>query len=295
MGQSEQDIQRPGLFSLLNILSLDVAAGAFAWAWMLNGFRFVGMPPFYFVILPLAVWVIYTADHLLDAYRLKESAHTPRHRFHYRYFKPILAVWILGMGACLVLSFLNLPKEGIYLGLLLGGLTLLHLALVRWMGRKVSPFVLKEFAIAAIYTAGIWGLPYWLYDLGTLAQHLEILQFFLLALVNLLLFSIYEYEVDEQDGHGSFVRGIGKIKARTLIAILLLTVLVLAGVVAYEVQNDWLPWDYMIEFVISVMALIFGAMLIFPTWFGKAERYRLIGDGIYLLPLWIGLYLNFLV
>ncbi|MEZ5145535.1 MAG: hypothetical protein R2759_00215 [Bacteroidales bacterium] len=41
----------------------------------------------YWFILPIAVWVVYTSDHLVDAYRLKEKAHTPRHLFHHQNFQ----------------------------------------------------------------------------------------------------------------------------------------------------------------------------------------------------------------
>jgi len=44
------------------------------------------------ISLGLTVWIIYTADHLLDAKKFKNKMRlTERHRFHQRHFKVITA------------------------------------------------------------------------------------------------------------------------------------------------------------------------------------------------------------
>ncbi|MEM6805500.1 MAG: prenyltransferase, partial [Bacteroidota bacterium] len=95
------------LFHLGRILSLDVVGGALASTYMAVIYLGVKMPHIFWFALALSVWVIYTADHLLDAYRLKEKAHTERHLFHHYHFQSISTVFILGLLICLfVLPFL---------------------------------------------------------------------------------------------------------------------------------------------------------------------------------------------
>src|SRR5277367_4160689 len=84
-------------FRIINILSLDIAVGA-----MIGALFFARM--FDVVILSqglfslgLTVWIIYTADHLLDAKKIKQSASTDRHRFHQRHFKALLTVMIIAI------------------------------------------------------------------------------------------------------------------------------------------------------------------------------------------------------
>ncbi|MCB0805276.1 MAG: hypothetical protein KDC05_05710, partial [Bacteroidales bacterium] len=71
----------------INNLSIDVVIGALMSS--LFASRITGVQPeiSFWVIFVLAVWVVYSADHLVDALRLKNHAHTHRHRFHFRHFR----------------------------------------------------------------------------------------------------------------------------------------------------------------------------------------------------------------
>ena len=70
------------ILRMFNMLSIDVAIGA-----LFSGYFVKIILPFqihwsYWCILPLSVWIVYTADHLVDALRLKKKSHTKRHLFH---------------------------------------------------------------------------------------------------------------------------------------------------------------------------------------------------------------------
>jgi hypothetical protein len=270
-----------GWYVRLRLLSLDVMAGALGAGWMVTEWLGQEMSWAFYVVLPLAVWLIYTLDHLLDARRLKEKASTPRHQFHYRYFKPLaVAVVLLGL-LCLGLALRYLGQTGVYFGLGMGGLVLLHLLLVKVVGDKTSPWLIKESGVAMVYAAGVWGLPA-LESEAWMRPELWVAfgQFFLLALVNLLEFSLYERAIDEADGHSSFVRAIGERGTRRLIYGLL--VLFVAGMIWFVVGGNegWI----LLQVVLGLMAMVLLALVSVPHWFGKAERYRSWGDGAFLLP-----------
>ena len=84
------------LYKYLQILSIDVCLGACISCWMIAHYLEVSLSFWTYAVLACTVWLIYTADHLLDAYKiskqLKEKATTDRHIFHQHYFKPIVGV-----------------------------------------------------------------------------------------------------------------------------------------------------------------------------------------------------------
>lgn len=269
-------------FGWLRILSIDVVLGGVASGGMVARLTGVEMPVSWWLALPASIWVIYTADHLLDAWRLKDNAHTPRHLFHYRHFKSVFPVWLLLAGCCIFWVPFIVPVEILFLGLGMGILVLIHLVLVRIIGGRVSWLFHKELGVGIIYTGGVWGGPMVMYP-ETMPSGIWIMlgQFFALALMNLLIFSLYEVEIDEADGHTSFVRAIGRRNTRHLI--LTLAMVVLVGVV--------LVWDLHASTVLAVEA-VYGLMLMvlcliafLPGWFQDNEKYRIWGDGVFLFPL----------
>ena len=67
-------------YRLINILSIDVVAGAVCSALFFARLLQVSLLPYGIISLALTVWIIYTADHLLDAKRVEGVATTRRCR-----------------------------------------------------------------------------------------------------------------------------------------------------------------------------------------------------------------------
>lgn len=271
--------QRPRFYTLLQILSIDVALGALGSGILAVGVTGAQLRWAWYLILPLSVWVMYTMDHLMDAHRLKATAHTPRHLFHHHHFKPIaITATVLGITA-FVLAWIYLSYWGILFGLVMGALTALHLLLVRLAGSRVKPWLLKELGVAGIYTLGIWGLPLiraqaW----DDPAVICVMTQFFLLAFVNLLEFSLFERATDAADGHTSFVLAIGESHAKKIITFLLTLVAFVAGLT--------LPAGIqpLAQIILMLMVLTLAMLVTRPLWFMQNERYRAWGDAAFLLP-----------
>lgn len=271
-----------GWYATARLLSLDVVAGAVGCGCMVAGYLEVAMHWSWYVVLPLAVWAVYTADHLLDAAKLGEEASTQRHRFHHRFRKPLaILAGLSALGAVgLALAFLGV--EGLLFGAGMGLLVVLHLTLVRIVGGRTSPFLLKELGVAVIYAAGIWGLPMWLSGkAGTREALLPAIQFMLLALVNLIEFSLYEYKTDTADGQTSFVRAVGPRLGIRFIRLVLATAAGLGVFLLSEVDGVAV---LRVEFIYLVMTLILAALVFKPLWFAVNERYRTWGDAAFLLP-----------
>src|SRR5690606_1037114 len=79
-------------YRLLNSLSIDVAAGAVICALFLAEIlrSRPGTPAL--IMLGLTVWIIYSADHLLDARRIEREAVTHRHSFYQRHFQVMVTI-----------------------------------------------------------------------------------------------------------------------------------------------------------------------------------------------------------
>lgn len=301
-------------YAQLRLLSIDVALGALSGGVLASAFLGVRMPAGWYVILPLSVWVVYTWDHLLDAYRLGATASTPRHQFHYRHFRSLLVATGLGALLAVALAAWTLGRSGLAFGLAMGAFSLIHFLVVRAVGSRTSPWLVKELGVAIVYCVGIWGLPA-LHSGEPFGPSLWFAfgQFFLLAVVNLLEFSLFERRVDEADGHSSFVRAVGERSARRIVALLLLATLglgaaqlltasVSTGVAQLLPGSDGtgvaqllsVPGDFgsasvqmasiALQATYLPMAGILAALLLRPAIFARNERYRAWGDGAFLLP-----------
>jgi hypothetical protein len=251
-----------------NLLSFDVAAGAVCSALFFARLLKSHIQVITLIVLFLVVWMIYTVDHLLDAQRLPYPASSERHRFHQRHKRPLLVVLILAFVVTLVLvGFLDtrILKHGLYLGTVVMVYLVLHRALA-WT---------KELWIAVLYTAGV------LLPLGTTSPPLPpwpwviITQFGLVAFLNLLVFSWFDYDNDKREGSFSFVTITGKLLATRGIVAIAAVVLILS----------LFTEDGLASAILVVMVLAHLIMFLKPEYFTKNDLYRLIGDAVFFLPL----------
>ena len=136
------------IYRLLNYLSLDVACGAVVCATFFARILNVQLRLQGLASLGLTVWIIYTADHLLDAHRLKHEAASQRHRFHQRNFRMLLVIMVVAILVNLLLIlFVRQPILNWGIGLLL--IIMLYLALQQ----NLRAF--KELVVALLYVAGV--------------------------------------------------------------------------------------------------------------------------------------------
>jgi hypothetical protein len=133
-----------------NLLSLDAPAVAVLWqALFVRCFR-ARFDLLAAVLLPLTVWLIYSADRVFDAW--SNSRSLPRHEFHGQHWRAILAAWIVAFAAAGWLAWKRLPDALFMRGLALLAVIAIYFALVHLSPRRRWP---KEFAVAILFTAGV--------------------------------------------------------------------------------------------------------------------------------------------
>ncbi len=293
------------LYRYLNILSLDVALGAWASGNMAVILLDVKMPFAWQWSLPLSVWVIYTADHLLDAYNLKEKAETTRHYFHVQYFYKILSVWLAGLAICaLILPFL-LPFHLVLAGVGLGAISLIYFAVIHFIRNTHSVLFLKEWGVGSIYTAGVWGTPFIMkyvgYGKSLPGSYLSIQQalmdwipdillmfvcFYLNVMLSVLLFSIWGIESDIRQEQSSWVLSLGKRKS-TFAVKTLMGISVFIGLWLVFTLSAAYPERICAAIILTAMSFSHILLWVYSSKLQDNESYRLLGEAVFFLPLFI--------
>lgn len=193
--------QQANFLAILSWLSLDVVVGAMATLYFFQELLHVHLAWPAYGLLALAVWTIYTGDHLLDA-RKSKAPLSPRRTFHLQY-QGLLAVAIglacIG-GGWAAWTWFGWGKE-LQLTLILAA----SMGGCRWAIQKMGPVWMKEVSIALFYIIGCLWLPLLRAapeDLSGVGLILVPL-FFLLALLNLLMLSFLDREEDRDLGFSS--------------------------------------------------------------------------------------------
>ncbi len=295
----------PKVLVALNLLSLDVALGAWACGNMAGIALRVRMPWLWQVALPISAWIVYTADHLMDAYLLGKSARTPRHSFHVQYFRTIVALWGgLSIISALIFPFM-LPLEIVFAGVLLGMFSLIHFGFVYWVRESNSIFFLKEWGVGCIYTLGIWLPPlavkYVSYpgffppryttihqlfaDVGIEVTGI-ILVFHLNVMFSVLMFSFWDIEKDKIQKQSSWIQALGRIRSHSFLDLWVILAFALSIIIWYcgDFQNKE---SRTVAGVLVYMSFVHAFLWRLTSSIKKTEWIRLIGEGVFFIPLYI--------
>jgi 4-hydroxybenzoate polyprenyltransferase len=257
------------IFRYINALSIDVSIGAVCSALFFAEYFHVHILLVGIASLGLTVWIIYSADHLLDAKRIQHPASTFRHRLYQDNFSTLLVVTTV---ACLIDSVLIFfIRRPVFVGgIILIGMVILYLTLNRWW--KIP----KEIIIALLYVCGVllpsvavtpMQIEYWPITLIT--------QFFFTALLNLFIFAWYDRHHDTADQLSSFVLKFGEPKSKFIISALFGMNLLLTIFSGFERGS----------ILVLAMNVILLVLYLKSDFFIKDERFRFIGDVVFILPI----------
>ncbi|MCF8348550.1 MAG: hypothetical protein K9G61_07020 [Bacteroidales bacterium] len=262
-------------------LSLDVILGVGCMGIFAAHLLESTVPQNWLLLLLMAAWVMYTADHLVDAQKRKSLAVNPRHVFHYQYRKQLTLILVLVSLVVLITSLLSFSAKTLVtaMGILL--VVGVYFSLLRWLPEKQKKFIPKELIIALIYVSGIWFIPL-LFSTKTNTGHIVLILFIILLVwIETTIASWYEYKTDVTDGHHSFTTVFGKERTRRILkrlVLLTISLLIISGLFFTEVSCR-------ISFLLLLIVASGLLLLMFkPGYFEKNERYRLMGESLFYLP-----------
>lgn len=255
-------------YKTLQHLSIDIVIGAVVLLHFFSKPFEVDLDWTMYLVLGITVWLIYTADHLQDATRVMDSTRA-RYTFHLKY-KALLIVAGSLMTIVATISLFFLPQEVLLLGSLLFGLCVFYLI----FQSKLAPKGMKELYVSAIYALGILLAPISLS--GSFLIHPFVI-LIILAFANLIIFSWFELEDDRKDSILSIATVLGK-KGTEKLILIVASVGLSVGVAGIEHAPN-----HSLYFIAAL--ILYAILLLNPQWSKKNERYRLIGDGAFVLPI----------
>ncbi len=258
---------------LLNNLSLDVVGGAIASSIFFSTVFQTPISILVLTLLGLSVWIIYTVDHLLDVKNSNPFIISDRHIFHQRNSKSIK----LGLATALILaSFLvfQLPNTITYAGVVLATIIAAYIFFNKRLGAS------KELVAALFYCAGVC-LPALVFveTQLPLVYRLLIMQFFITALTNLILFALIERDEDKANRFKS-IATLKSIKQVNFLLVLLFLVSIGLFLFQLKLSMQWMPSG-----ILFFMNLVLCLLFTFRNALFVRTHYRLIGDGIFLMPI----------
>jgi 4-hydroxybenzoate polyprenyltransferase len=259
-------------YTYINILSIDIVAGAVISALFFGKILNVEILPYGLMALAITVWIIYTADHLRDAIVIKNIASSERHRFHQRNFKVLLALLVLATIVGLFI-ILYTRKPVLRWGINLSAIVLVYMVIQRYLK------FLKEIFISILYTCGVL-LPSMSVSEGnlTLSHYLFFGAFAMVALMNLLIFSWYDYDTDTRDLQRSFATTVGKTATRNFIYSLTMGVLTIE---VYLLTNSFYP---LATALVMMMAILHLLIVLFSGHLSSNSGYRIFAEAIFFIP-----------
>jgi hypothetical protein len=143
------------------------------------------------VLLVAAVWLIYTADRALDAWR--GADHRPRHEFYRRHWRAVLPVWMAVLGVTGWLASTTLSAALFERGAWLLAAVILYLAAVHALPLRLA--ILKEAMVAVLFALGAT-LAAWAH-VRTFADILTVVFFSFLCWMNCAAIERWESDAEE--------------------------------------------------------------------------------------------------
>ncbi len=258
-----------------NFLSFDIAGGGLVGMAFMAKFKNISLSfPIYFGLF-ISIWLIYNFDHILDI-KAKVFSKSSRRYFFQKHSHSLK--YVLGFG--FLLGFLNLFFLP-YIILKYGLILTLGVGFYFFMLSKLSIifFFQKEFTGALLYTIGIF-LPIQVSGKNFLdLQSIHVvLLYFILAFQNIMLFAYFESEQDRYESQISWTSHINPKRAYLILTLIfILGYLEIALAKIYITPSIWI--------ILFIMFLILSSLFVFSKFFKIKQRYRLIGDAVFYIPI----------
>lgn len=228
----------------------------------------------------IAVFAIYVIDRLLDNHKSSIDI-TPRHHFHAQneglLIKIVAATGLVG-GICLFW----LPSQMFMVGFGLAFIVSLYLFVVFNASHTHQVQLFKELFVAFIYTAGVWGTALVAAKNNAWESTTFMFLFGLVAFQNLLLFSWFE-SLDIEEGYSLAIAWGTETVSKVLHWLVCIVVISAVGTIIFT------EYRYCVRaaVVAAMMSLGLHVLKHQSKQVGKDERYRWLGDGVFLLTLWL--------
>jgi hypothetical protein len=266
------------IYRTLHFLSLDIVLGALASS--LFASRLFESDPggIWYLTLVLTVWLLYTGDHMLDAWRNRKKIQRELHYFMIKNRKTL--VWSMGLVATanMLLIFNLLNQELLKFALFLAGLVLLFYAMRHVFRKNRFLSVPGEFFVMLLYLAGTWLGPVVAREGGFEAgQGMIALIFMGVLLMNLGVISLYDMKLDTRMGITSLANLLGMQRTRNLLLGTAISIYLISLLQFLVFDMDRYS-QYAL--ILAGMCTILLLVIYYPSRFRKNDYFRLTADAV---------------
>ncbi len=261
-----------------HLLSLDVVFGAIIGAMVFWKILNPDKPLDWVstILLGVSVWIIYILDRLLDLKNNPENK-SLRHQFHAQYqfnlSTLLIALSAIGLLLCFFVNVAVLQFGLMMIVFLMGYFFILH----KWLKKEYIQWA-KEPITAIVYTAGVAGFSFLQASSINLSAYLLLFVFFLIVSQNLLLFSYFENLNNPNGVNAASFYG----PSTSLRLIRFSGMLVLLLGIFFFAGN--FHFTNLLAFCFMLMSQILSLMPAFKKQLTVADRYRIIGDAVFFIP-----------
>ncbi len=271
------------IYKHISFLSLDIVLGALSGSIMAQKVFNTPINYSWLIILGISVWIIYTADHLLDSIKSKNLIAAERRLFYRKYFKLLFVLEIFFLIIVLYMSFKLVEVKLIKAGLIIGLFIAFYFLMLYLFNAKKTLLLQKEMIVALIYTTGIFIAPVTrIYPNIDIYQILIIISFFLIVWADILLIAIFELNKDIHDNFTSLPVIIGIESTARFMSILLYIAFIFIVLISLFSQiNSIYTMSSIILFVIGISQIIIYKQ---QYYFHKNDIYRFATEAIFFLP-----------
>jgi hypothetical protein len=269
-------------YHLFHHLSLDVVMGVAIQLIAISIVLKIPLTVAYSVGLPLATWIIYLTDHILDIHKNTHTRLSERHEFIRKHYNLILGLLLLLISISTYLLLASQSQHLLFGALSIAILCLAYLGLTFIAPSQWQWLYNKELLVAFVYSASLWIYPAMLLGIvPKIAWGFIIV--LITAYINLLMLSIMEQKDDVKQNRFSWVIILGRQRAVLLFNLLVITSVALASYAIVKVWEHEFTW-----FIITYIFVIFVHYALFKQINNKPHRViRLVSEVLFGLPFWI--------
>lgn len=215
-------------------------------------------------LLAMAVFLIYTLDHLIDGWKSKGNSGIYRYDFHYKYRRHLIACVLLVLAVSMVLIFKNSDVLFIQRGAWLIPILFLYFVLkLKSVLQGIPKMLVISFIVSYVVTS--------LYSDGgffTDFLSMERLIMALIAFMNQLVLEFYEFNENDKIKEIDYVRFY-----RTMIRRVVIWVIVF---LAISTALNYASWPFTLSLFIVTILLWYISHE--TSWFKLNRRYRFYAD-----------------
>jgi hypothetical protein len=266
------------IYRYFHYLGLDIVLGALASSCFAARLFESSPGVIWWITLALTVWLLYTGDHMLDAWKHRKKVQREMHYFLLKHRR-----WVIYcLGLVTVVDFmlvLNLLDQELFkYALILAGLVLLFYAMRHIFRKNRFLFLPGEVFVLLLYLGGTWLGPAASAEGGfETSQGLVTLIFAGVLLMNLGVISLYDIQLDSRMGISSLANVLGKKNTKNLLMGTGVGIYLLSALQFLVFEADRYT---QFALILCGMATILLLVVYLPSRFRKNDLYRWTADAV---------------